>query len=209
MRVLAIDPGLKNLGFALVVDGKLSRFGVMDVQNNVDKKHHKNYSYLMHRISRSSMFRTADVVVVERQMNQKMRCIATALICFAWPRGILVSPRSVKVHHGISMKNYRKNKAIAVKRAPEYMSKRGRARFRNLKRKQDDIADAVMMAMWYVETQGTEIPGTVSLVDTDSDLSDTIDVDIEEEEEEAVETAVSSAVVRDDRTDLIEINTSV
>ena len=200
MRVLAFDPGLKNLGFALVENGKLIRFGVMDVQKNVDKKQKKNYSYLMHRISRSHMFRTADVIIVERQMNQKMRCIATALICFAWPRGILVSPRSIKIHHGISMRNYRKNKAASVQRAPEYMSKRSRARFRNLKHKRDDIADAVMMAMWYVETQGTEIPEQVRLMDSDDELSDNIDIDIEEngEQEQVVETKEDS--------DLIELN---
>lgn len=200
MRVLAFDPGLKNLGFALVENGKLIRFGVMDVQKNVEKKQQKNYSYLMHRISRSHMFRTADVIIVERQMNQKMRCIATALICFAWPRGILVSPRSIKIHHGISMRNYRKNKAASVQRAPEYMSKRSRARFRNLKHKRDDIADAVMMAMWYVETQGTEIPEQVRLMDSDDELSDNIDIDIEEsvEQEQVVETKEDA--------DLIELN---
>lgn len=200
MRVLAFDPGLKNLGFALVENGKLIRFGVMDVQKNVEKKQKKNYSYLMHRISRSHMFRTADVIIVERQMNQKMRCIATALICFAWPRGILVSPRSIKIHHGISMRNYRKNKAASVQRAPEYMSKRSRARFRSLKHKRDDIADAVMMAMWYVETQGTEIPEQVRLMDSDDELSDNIDIDIEEstEQEQVVETKEDA--------DLIELN---
>lgn len=202
MKVLAFDPGLKNLGFALVNNGKLVRFGVMNVQEGVDKKYHKNYSYLMHRISRSRMFRTADVIIVERQMNQKMRCIATALICFAWPRGILVSPRSVKIHHGISMRNYRKNKAASVQRAPEYMSKRSRARYRSLKHKKDDIADAVMMAMWYVETQGTEIPEQVRLMDSDDELSDNIDVDIEEQEEEGKEVAVSA-----EGSDLIELNT--
>ena len=39
MRVLAIDPGLKNLGFAYVVDGKLARFGVFNAVNRVEKKH--------------------------------------------------------------------------------------------------------------------------------------------------------------------------
>lgn len=182
MRVLAIDPGLKNLGFALVVDGKLARFGVMDVQKGVNKKYHKNYSYLMRRISKTAMFRTADVVVVERQMNQKMRCIATALVCFAWPRGLLVSPRSVKVHHGISMKNYRMNKAAAVRLAPEYMSQRSRARFRQLKHKRDDISDAILMCFWFVETQGQEVIDNNALLDSDDDhLSDTVDIDIVEE----------------------------
>ena len=80
------------------------------------------------------------------------------------------------------------------------MSKRSRARFRNLKHKRDDIADAVMMAMWYVETQGTEIPEQVRLMDSDDELSDNIDIDIEEsvEQEQVVETKEDA--------DLIELN---
>ena len=183
MRVLAIDPGLKNLGFAYVVDGKLRRFGVFNAVNRVEKKHQKNYSYIAHRFSKFKIFQEADVVIVERQMNQKMRCIATALVCFAWPRGRLVSPRSVKVHHGISMRNYRKNKAAAVELAPSYMSVSSRQTYRRLKHKKDDIADSVLMAFWYVETQGTE---PVSyLDDSDSDVEGGIDIDIIERLEHA------------------------
>lgn len=182
MKVLSVDPGLKNLGFAYIVDGKLARFGVFNAVKRVHKKQQKNYAYIVQRFSRFRMFQEADVVVVERQMNQKMRCIATALVCFAWPRGLLVSPRSVKVHHGISMSNYRKNKAAAVELAPSYMSTSSRHTFRNLKHKRDDIADAVLMGFWYVETYGTEShPQLASLLDSDSDDDNDVDIDIVEQ----------------------------
>ena len=182
MKVLSVDPGLKNLGFAYIVDGKLARFGVFNAVRRVEKKQQKNYPLIVHRFSRFKMFQEADIVVVERQMNQKMRCIATALVCFAWPRGLLVSPRSVKVHHGISMSNYRKNKAAAVELAPSYMSTSSRQTFRNLKHKRDDIADAVLMGFWYIETHGTEShPQVSTLLDSDSEIDEDVDIDIIEQ----------------------------
>lgn len=191
MRVLSIDPGLKNIGFAYIVDGKLARFGVWNAVKSVKKKDAKNYPLLVRRFCRLKMFRDADVVVVERQMSQKMRCISTSFICFAWPRGVLVSPRSVKVHHNISMRNYRKNKAASVQLAPTYMSVSSRQTFRNLTHKRDDIADAVLQGFYYVETHGKveSIPYSSSEEDDDD-----IDIDILEEIEHDNQAKVEEVV---------------
>ena len=184
MIVLAVDPGIKNLGFAVVKDGKLVQYGVYNTVNKVNKKYHKNYSYLVKRFTRFKFWKQADVIIVERQMNQKMRCVSTALICFAWPRGILVSPRSVKIHHGISMGDYRKNKAMAVQRAPLYMSEGSRRRFQLLKHKRDDISDAILMAFYHYETLGKE-KACPSVVMSDDELSDSdIEINLMDEVQE-------------------------
>lgn len=203
MRVLSVDPGLKNLGFAYIVDGKLARFGVFNAVRRVEKKHQKNYPLIVKRFSKFKIFREADVVLVERQMNQKMRCVATALICFSWPRGVLVSPRSVKVHHGISMRNYRKNKAAAVELAPTYMSVSSRQTYRNLKHKRDDIADAVLMGFWYVETHPDRLPEVVHESESDSDDED-VEIDIIEEIEHSVHENMTKQLVLDNT--IVDIN---
>lgn len=199
MIILSVDPGIKNLGFAVIKDRKLARYGVFSLVENVNKKYHKNYTYLVKRFTNLKMFKDAHVIVIERQMNQKMRCIATALMAFAWPRGVLVSPRTVKIHHGISCGEYRKNKAAAIQRAPQYMSFRSRKTFSKLKHKKDDISDAVLMGMWFAETQGETEPVVFS---SDEELNDDdIEIDIYDEEQEQ-----HKEVVPPNNKELIEMN---
>ena len=179
MRILGIDPGLINVGWAVVEDGKLLTCGVFNMTHKVIKKDRKRYAYLVRRFMRYKLFKSCDVVVIERQMSGKLRVVANSFLCFNWGHSFLVSPRAVRNHHGISMSNYRANKKASVARVPRYMTHKQTQRFRSAK-KRDDMADAVLIAMyWYETSGGLEIP---SDSESDFDLSDN-DVVIEEDKD--------------------------
>ncbi len=151
MRILAIDPGLVNVGWAIIDDGKLKTFGVFNMAHKVQPKRRKEYAYMVRRFMNFKMFRTCDVIVVERQMSGKLRVVANSFVCFNWNKAVLVHPRSVRNHHKISMSDYRANKRASVARAPKYMTKKQTTRFR-ASSKRDDMADAILIGMYWHES---------------------------------------------------------
>ncbi len=181
MRVLGIDPGLINVGWAIVENGKLVTCGVFNMTHKVPVKERKQYARLVKRFMRYKMFRTCDVVVIERQMSGKLRVVANSFLCFNWGKSYLVSPRAVRNHHGISMSNYKANKRASVARVPRYMTGRQVARFREAK-KRDDMADAILIALFWYETCGAQ--NVLDEDDSESEFEmDENDVLIEEDRE--------------------------
>lgn len=181
MRVLGIDPGLINVGWAIVENGKLVTCGVFNMTHKVPVKERKQYARLVKRFMRYKMFRTCDVVVIERQMSGKLRVVANSFLCFNWGKSYLVSPRAVRNHHGISMSNYKANKRASVARVPRYMTGRQVARFREAK-KRDDMADAILIALYWYETCGAQ--NVLDEDDSESEFEmDENDVLIEEDKE--------------------------
>jgi Holliday junction resolvasome RuvABC endonuclease subunit len=181
MRVLGIDPGLINVGWAIVENGKLVTCGVFNMTHKVPVKERKQYARLVKRFMRYKMFRTCDVVVIERQMSGKLRVVANSFLCFNWGKSYLVSPRAVRNHHGISMSNYKANKRASVARVPRYMTGRQVARFREAK-KRDDMADAILIALYWYETCGVQ--NVLDEDDSESEFEmDENDVLIEEDRE--------------------------
>lgn len=181
MRVLGIDPGLINVGWAIVENGKLVTCGVFNMTHKVPVKERKQYARLVKRFMRYKMFRTCDVVVIERQMSGKLRVVANSFLCFNWGKSYLVSPRAVRNHHGISMSNYKANKRASVARVPRYMTGRQVARFREAK-KRDDMADAILIALYWYETCGMQ--NVLEEDDSESEFEmDENDVLIEEDRE--------------------------
>lgn len=181
MRVLGIDPGLINVGWAIVENGTLVTCGVFNMTHKVPVKERKQYARLVKRFMRYKMFRTCDVVVIERQMSGKLRVVANSFLCFNWGKSYLVSPRAVRNHHGISMSNYKANKRASVARVPKYMTGRQVARFREAK-KRDDMADAILIALYWYETCGVQ--NVLEEDDSESEFEmDENDVLIEEDKE--------------------------
>ena len=181
MRVLGIDPGLINVGWAIVENGKLVTCGVFNMTHKVPVKERKQYARLVRRFMRYKMFRTCDVVVIERQMSGKLRVVANSFLCFNWGKSYLVSPRAVRNHHGISMRNYKANKRASIARVPRYMTGRQVARFREAK-KRDDMADAILIALYWYETCGVQ--NVLDEDDSESEFEmDENDVLIEEDKE--------------------------
>ena len=88
MIVVAIDPGTKNLGWAVYDTTKCHflSFGRYNLIKDHPKAKQTKYAYLVRQFVEASkdVFEMADAICVEIQMQAKMKVIATAFQCFFW-----------------------------------------------------------------------------------------------------------------------------
>jgi Holliday junction resolvasome RuvABC endonuclease subunit len=149
MRIVGIDPGLRNFGYAIVDNGELVEFDSICIWDMVPKNKRKDYAYIARTlVDNTSIFDNCDVVLIERQMQSRMKLIACALRCFFWEKSYMLAPIRVKKHFKISMSDYKKNKKASIQLVPKFFTTEQLERFQKHKKK-DDIADAVLMAMYW------------------------------------------------------------
>ena len=111
MRIVSIDPGTVNCGYAVWEDGKYIDFGSYNLLDMVKKDKRTDYPFVARTFAdKTQLFKNADVILIENQMQAKMKMIACALRCFFWEKSICVAPQRVRKHFLISNGNYRKNK---------------------------------------------------------------------------------------------------
>ena len=116
MKVVSIDPGTKNLGFAVWEDGKFTGFGSYNILEMVKKKHRTDYSYVVKAfVEKTQLFKDADVILVEHQMQARMKMIACSIRCFFWGKCKMVSPLAVRKHFKISNGLNKRNKSDSKK----------------------------------------------------------------------------------------------
>jgi len=158
MIVFAIDVGLRSLGWASFDSdagdytcAEAWQVGIVDVYSLVHKKQQRDYCLLAKRMLETMpQLMKADVVVIERQMQARMKQLATALRAFLWPRAQLVAPLSIKRFFGTSTGQYKLNKAAGVELAREICPAAIRIEMMQMKSKQEtDVADALLMCYWY------------------------------------------------------------
>ncbi len=153
MRVVSIDPGLRNFGYAIVQDDKLIDFDSICIWDLVPKKKRTDYPYIARvLVENTDIFRGADMVLIERQMQSRMKMIACALRCFFWDKSRMVAPLSVRKHFKISTGVYKENKKASIKLVPKFFNKTQLDKFMSHKKK-DDIADAVLMALYWIKVK--------------------------------------------------------
>jgi hypothetical protein len=110
-------------------------------------------------------FENARCVLVERQMRVNMRIIESVVQALHHEKCIVMSLRLVKMHFGLSRNNYRLNKQAAVQWMHEFVQSApelfefGLVEAALASRKQDDLADALLMVVYYTETY-TDALGT-------------------------------------------------
>jgi Holliday junction resolvasome RuvABC endonuclease subunit len=158
MLVVGIDVGLRSLGWASF-DSNLGdctsaaawQIGIVDLWSMVSKKDKNDYCLLAKRMLEAMpQLRKADVVVIERQMQARMKQVATALRAFLWPRAQLVTPLAVKRFFGTSTGHYKLNKKAGVELSREICPLPIRNAMMEMKAKQEtDVADALLMCYWY------------------------------------------------------------
>lgn len=157
MIIVAIDPGLRNLGWSVYDTTRESfiSFGRYDLLKDQPKNKHTKYPDLVHDFIRASkdVFDTADAVTIEIQMVAKFKVIQTAFQCFFWDKAHLISPRSVRCHFDISTGNYAKNKKASVNKILELdIPSKNKVWFERFeKTKRDDVADAILIALYYAQ----------------------------------------------------------
>lgn len=157
--VVGLDPGLRHLGWSVfdTEKGEFLSFGCYDMMQDQPKTMKTKYEELVHSFCQHSaeVLAQADVICIERQMVAKFKIIATALLCFNWGKAVLVAPRSMRCHFDISTGQYRTNKKASIDIIPKLkISQKNKDWFRLLPTsKKDDIADAMLLALYWVEAK--------------------------------------------------------
>ncbi len=159
MIVVGIDPGIRNLGWSVYDTDKCHflSFGRYDLLKDQPKAKHTKYAELVKDFVDASrdVFDIADAICIEIQMMAKFKVISTAFQCFFWDKAHRVSPRSVRCHFGISTKKYSTNKKASVNIVPSLpISQKNKNWFQRFdKKKRDDVADAMLIALYWSEKQ--------------------------------------------------------
>lgn len=154
MRIFAVDPGTRHLGWAVfdASKGCYDAFGVFDLQAGMPKKLKTKYAHLVHNFCKQKrdLIGTCDVLAVEIQMQAKMKVVATALQCFYWDKHRMVAPLAVRKYFDISHANYRKNKKASVAFA-QTLVHGAQKNLLNAYKKKDDVADALILAKYVAD----------------------------------------------------------
>ena len=148
MRILSVDVGTRHFAMTLYCteDREFKLMRILDLRNV------KDYVAHMKLMSEEEPFKSADVVLVERQMRSIMKTMATAIRAFNFEKTLIVSPQSVKHYFRTSTKNHRTNKQLAMCEAPKLLTGDNLVEFNKLKKK-DDIADCVLQTYWYMKNR--------------------------------------------------------
>jgi hypothetical protein len=164
--VVAIDVGVKNLGIC-VWDFNTAKIVQLQTVSLVPQGRYvpkNNVSYVRSFLSRfEPYFTDASVVLIERQMRVNMRIIESVIQALYFDKCIVVSPRLVKMHYNLSTKSYKGNKDKAIDWAIEFALENPQAfasgvtnEF-SLSKKKDDMADALIMVLYYLDTYSNQL----------------------------------------------------
>lgn len=170
--VVAIDVGIKNLGLC-VFDFCSARVVEWDNVSLVPGGRYipaNNVQYVRDFVRKyDRYFNNAFQVVIERQMRCNMRIVEAVLQALFYERCVIISARSVKMHYDLSTRNYRQNKQKAVLwakgfvRANEHVFEPGAAVPFSNAAKQDDLADSLLLVMYYLDTYSNQFTSSIVL----------------------------------------------
>ena len=169
--VVAVDVGIKNLGLC-IFDFRTTKIVLWENVTLVPSGRYipaHNVQYVRDFVRKyEQYFQNAFQVIIERQMRCNMRIIEALIQSMHFDRCIVISARSVKAHYDLSTRNYRANKQKAVQWASNFVSQNPqvflddiRASYRAAK-KQDDLADSLLMLMYYLDTYSNQLTSGIT-----------------------------------------------
>ena len=205
MRILSIDVGTRNMGWA-VWDGRIVDFGVADFQDaayfgrrcalppkdiaKICKG--KDYPKMVWLLRETGFFENADVILVERQMQSKMKMLACAIRCFSFDKTVMISPQCVRRHFKTLMRKHRLNKKAHVAHAQRHIDTRMLPQFLKHKKK-DDISDAIMQALYYVSSSLSDsASGSYTSLSFPTDMSESVSASVDASASNAALTSAAS-----------------
>ena len=151
MKIVSIDTGTRNSGVCVWENGTITHFASYDLFEFVTKKELTDYPTMAKNfVDRSGLFENVDVVLVENQIQARMKMLACAWRCFFWGKSVRVSPLAVRNYFKISTSDYRKNKASSKAFVHKFLNPEQSKQLLTNKKK-DDIADAVIQLYWYLK----------------------------------------------------------
>ena len=162
--IAAVDIGIRNLGLA-VYDYKektLVEWIRVDLCEGQKYVPCKNVEYVHVFIAKyQHYFDNAHIVLVERQMRVNMRILESVFHSRFFEKCVIVAAQSVKLHFSICCRDYKKNKKRAVEWLHCHWNQMVKHHIINIdewnsvwshEKKQDDLADALIMLLYYVNT---------------------------------------------------------
>jgi hypothetical protein len=161
--VISIDVGIKNLGLC-IFHMQLGKVVVWTNESLVPRGKQyfprQNVEYVRALIERyRPYFDSCFQLVVERQMRSNMRVIEAILETSYFNNCTIISPRSVKAHYGLSTRNYKMNKLVAVQWVERFLESNPDTAPTELFKgaKKDDLADALIMLLYYLDTYSNHL----------------------------------------------------
>ena len=161
-RVIGIDAGWKNLAICAIDAGNYQKpvhwqlYTIMEPPY-IREKFLGAVQRFFEREDVKTLLRSADLIVLERQLQEKYACLNCKVRFEFWENTIEVHPSTVGKQYGLS-KDRKSKKKEAVVLAQK------NAVFPRVKGKKDDLADAFLMAMYGLQ-QKHKIEGWKSLED--------------------------------------------
>ena len=153
MIIFAVDPGTKNMGYACydTEKRKFLTFGKWDMITGVPRLKKTKYAFLTKRFcdAMSIYLNKSDVILIEAQMQAKMKMIQTAMQCFYWDKSHVIGPLAVRKFFGISMSNYARNKRTSVELSGKLIHTLNEKKLMRSFEKKDDVADAIILARYW------------------------------------------------------------
>ena len=160
--IIAIDVGIKNLGFVVYDcdDCCVCEWLRVDITNGTKYVPSQNVTYIHDFVKQhADYFAKAHIVLVERQMRVNMRIIESVFQTLFYDNCLVVQAQLVKMHFSISCRDYKQNK----KRAVEYLTciwEDIKTEIPNLdtwalswnaSKKSDDLADSLLMMLFRLD----------------------------------------------------------
>jgi hypothetical protein len=165
--VIGVDVGIQNLGLTVFSynTGQVVHWDCVALCTSGKYIPSKNVEYVINFLKRyECFFSSAVAILVERQMRTNMRIIESVIQALYYDRTTIVNARSIKLHYGLSMKNYKLNKAAAIVWARAFTEANPSAfapgvslQFDDSK-KRDDLADSLLIVMYYLDTYSNQLP---------------------------------------------------
>ena len=158
MLIGSLDIGIRNIGFCVydTETDSVKHVEIIDLLYMPNTKKRLPFGdqsvvFLVRRAieKRQALFDQCDVVGIEKQMTRRMVLIQLAFECLLDHQCIVlqISPRSVKTMFGTSRGVHKKNKEAAILQLYAILDDTGKEKISQY-RKKDDIADAILQAMY-------------------------------------------------------------
>lgn len=163
--VIAIDVGIKNLGICVYdfCKNQVVHWDNVSIVPNGRYTPALNVQYVRQFVfQHQEMFNNCCALVIERQMRCNMRIIESVFQTMFFGICRVINARCVKMHYELSTRNYKANKQKAVEWATSFV-RANPAVFadgvadRYMCKKQDDLADALLLVMFYLDTYSNQL----------------------------------------------------
>lgn len=153
MKIVSIDIGTRNLGLAIYKNGNLTNFNCYCLFDYVKKKKERtDYTLMTHNFIQAhpEIFKDMDYILLENQIQARMKVIQTSFRCFFYKKAVKISPLAVHNHFKSGKGKHSKNKKAAIKLVERFLSGSQMAKLKKHKKK-DDCADAIIQIYYYLD----------------------------------------------------------